>query len=873
MKRQFSLAYKTILAFLLILLPIVLIFFLSLKVISLTIDRLIIEELRVIAEARADDVELFLQMALSRMQDFSSDGVIRSGAGMILEPGDGQSESLGRYITENKLPLLKDFYRVSVTNTHGRVMASTNSSVLGADMSEEEFFIKGMEGASVAIRQSGYMGKPELAISVPLMSMEDQRLIGVLTGFIPFERLGHIFRPGMEAVGGRPREVVPGFRTFDLYLVNRDMLMITPSWLIEDSVLVQRVDSEAVRACLTDDRDHSGFYDDYRGMEVAGASFCMPELGWVLLVEVDRTEALAPVRTLQVYAIVAAALIVALISGLVLYFYRLVIRQLKALASASAEMASGNYGVRVPVGSSDEIGRLSEAFNRMAADIKHRSDALAESEERFRAIMENTTSIIYTKDPQCRYLFINRRCEEVFGKTSEEIRGKSDYELFPAEIAEAFCANDMKALSSDKPVEFEETAPLSDGLHTYVSVKFGLKGADNRPYAVAGISTEITELKRSHDALIKSEASLENAQRIAHIGNWDWDIVTNELRWSDEIYRIFGVAPQEFGATYDAFLGYVHPEDREYVQRCVNEALVEKRAYSIDHRIVLSDGTEKVVHEQGEVTFDPSGRPLKMSGTVQDITERKRAEDEVRRLNAELEERVARRTAELEAANRELEAFSYSVAHDLKSPLRVIGGFSQMLLKDYSERLDSTGADYLKRLQAASLRMGQLIDALMKLSQVMKAGMRSERVYLSGMARAIAADLRKVHPGRKAEFVIEENLSVQGDPDLLRVALENLIGNAWKFTGRREVARIEFGSSGVRDGRTVFFIRDNGAGFDMRYAGNLFSPFQRLHGEKDFPGTGIGLATVSRIILRHGGEIWAEGEKDVGAVFYFTLER
>lgn len=870
MKRNFSLAYKTVLAFFIVLLPIVIIFSLSLRGISKTIDRLILEELRVIAEARADDVERFLEMARSRMLDFSSDGVIRSGAEMIREPGDSQSEALSRYMADHKLPLLADFYRITLANTAGKVTAATNSAVIGTDMSAEEPFIKGRSGLSVSIRPSGFMGRPELAVSAPLFSMEDNRPIGVLTGFIPFERLRSIFRPGVDALGGTSREAVPGYRSFDLYLVNSGKLMITPSWLTEGTVLVQRVDTDAVRACLLDQRNHSGFYADYRGMEVAGASFCMTNLGWVLLVEVDRDEALAPVRKLRLYAVAASMVIVALISALVLFF-NLAIRQLKALASASARIASGDYDVRVPVKSSDEIGVLSESFNSMAAEIKHRTEALAESEERFRSIMDNTTSVVYAKDPECRYLFVNRRYEELFGITSEKIRGKSDFDIFPAATAEAFCANDLKALSSDGPLEFEETAPRPDGVHTYVSVKFRLTGADGRPYAVAGISTDITELKRSHEALVKSEASLENAQRIAHLGNWDWDIIRNDLRWSDEIYRIFGVAPREFGATYDAFLSFVHPDDRDFVGNSVDAAINEKKPYSIDHRILLSDGTEKIVHEQGEVTYDQSGKPLKMSGTVQDITERKMAEDEVRKLNAELEQRVAERTCQLEAANRELEAFSYSVAHDLKSPLRIISGFSMMLMKDYSDRLDVTGSDYLKRLHGASQRMGQLIDALLKLSRVMKTEMRSGRVYLSGMARTIAADLRKVQPERKAEVIITENLSATGDPGLLRVVMENLIGNAWKFTGSRELARIEVGSAGEKDGKTVFFVRDNGAGFDMKYADRLFSPFQRLHGEEEFPGTGIGLATVYRIIQRHGGEIWAEGQKDRGATFYFTL--
>lgn len=265
-----------------------------------------------------------------------------------------------------------------------------------------------------------------------------------------------------------------------------------------------------------------------------------------------------------------------------------------------------------------------------------------------------------------------------------------------------------------------------------------------------------------------------------------------------------------------------------------------------------------------------NGTPC-LVGMGVDISERKKAQAELLALNKTLEHRVAARTVELESVNRELESFCYSVSHDLRAPLRGIAGFTHILQETCEASLDDTSRGYFQRILTATSRMGELIDDLLKLSRVNREEFRQEDVPLSELAAAVAADLRQNHPDQIVELTITPNLHARGDARLLRIVLENLLGNAWKFTSKTASPRITLGSQ-KEDAGTAFFVRDNGAGFDMRYAGKLFGPFQRLHRLTEFPGTGIGLATVQRIIHRHGGRVWAEAAVGQGATFYFTTE-
>ncbi|HSQ02521.1 MAG TPA: ATP-binding protein, partial [Burkholderiales bacterium] len=351
---------------------------------------------------------------------------------------------------------------------------------------------------------------------------------------------------------------------------------------------------------------------------------------------------------------------------------------------------------------------------------------------------------------------------------------------------------------------------------------------------------------------------------------WEYSCQTGETRWSDELFYLLGFEPAPKLPSVLAMYRRVHREDIARVAAAVSSALHEYVAFSCEFRVLLPDRLERTLFLQCEIVHASAGRVECVRGTVQDLTEQKLIEAEIRKLNEALERRVNERTADLQRAVSELEGFSYSVAHDLRAPIRSINGFAHLLLNSRGNRLDEDSHHHLERVIAASNRMAELIDDLLSLARVSRRELHRVKIDLSDMARSVIQHLRHETPERKANVEIEDGLVAYADTGLMQIVLENLLDNAWKFTSNVNPAKIVFRSVSEK-GVAGFEICDNGAGFDMQYAHKLCGTFQRLHSYEEYPGTGIGLVTVHRILTRHGGSIRFDSEVGRGTSVYFTV--
>jgi len=429
----------------------------------------------------------FFEKAENRVQDFSSDGYIRDGTQKILEGQKSSVETLSDYISRNKLILDKTINAISIISLDGKVLTSTNISTIGNDFSSEEFFLRGKNNISVAVSGNDTSGLIEIVASAPLKNISTGMPIGVIVNSIHVLELSKVLENVMN--------------TINVYLVDYNKKFITKPIFDRNILLNQKIDTLPINKCIKSNENFIGFYKDYRNVDVAGASVCLPEMKWVLLIETDANTIFEHTKKIGRNILTTAFLVAGIIGVLFIAFYEKVVKQIRKISVGAEKITGGNYNITIPIESGDEIGILSRSFNKMASEINRRTNELEESSKK-----------------------------------------------------------------------------------------------------------------------------LKEAHHIARLGNWEWDIVKDKLYWSDEIYNIFGLNKEEFSLTYETFINLIHTDDREFVKSSVHDALYNRKPCSLDHRIVLPDGKEKIVHEQGVVALNTTGEPVRMVGTIQDITEQRRLE-------------------------------------------------------------------------------------------------------------------------------------------------------------------------------------------------------------------------------------------------------
>lgn len=790
-----------------------------------------------------------------------------------------------RILLETFQRLYPGYAWIGLAGPSGRVLVSTNGLLEGADVSQQPWFQAaragpyvgdGMQASLPVAGSSNPNGVSSRFVDIAVPVTDEQgRLHGVLGAYLSWDWAREVVASGIAPMDAQRQVDVfiagPEGRILQIHPAIR---AVTDTLELESLAKAQNDENDYLVETWSDDgpRYLTGYarsdgYRDFSGM------------GWVVLVRQDTRIAFAPAQELKAQVLSIRVVVSGAFAALGWVLAGWLTQPLVAITAASDRILQGDRATRIPaVRGHDELTRLAASLANLVGDLTRKEAELqalnadlAASEQRHRALIEHSADVIalITADGIIRYN--SPAVARIVGYQPEELVGRSACALVHPDDHTAATGLFKQCLQQPgTPITGQIRYEHKDGTWRWIEATSTNLLEAPGVQAIVMNYRDITPRRQAEEALRESDTRLRLAQQYAQLGYIDVDANMREVFWSDETFRVLGYEPQAFTPAQHHFFEHVHPEDAEMIRREIEQLLTQGRNSQSEYRIVRPDGEVRWIYGRSEALLDEQGQPRRFIGILLDITERKRAEAEIRQLNAELEQRIAERTAQLEVANRELEAFAYSVSHDLRAPLRAIDGYTRILVEDYEAALDAEGRRVCAVIRNETRRMSQLIDDLLTFSRLSRARIQVAPIDMTRLVASVFDDLALNANRERIDFRVAPLPKTVGDPALIRQVWLNLLSNALKFSSKKERAIIEVAGKQADD-RTIYWVRDNGAGFDTQYIEKLFSVFQRLHSEREFEGTGVGLAIVQRIIQRHGGHVWAESELDQGATFYFTL--
>ena len=811
-------------------------------------------------------LDVALQQRLQQLRDTADHPLLASG---LIDPGEArlQLEAL-----RGQQPAL---VWVAIVDPQGRVQVATNTLLEGSDQHQERWFTESMRAAWVGPRRpagalTAHLGledgqaPPLIDLGVPMIDMQG-RATGVLAARVRWDWLDELHR-SMQT----PDRHLPGSETLVLDRDGRVLLGPT-AWLDRPLVLdgLAALQAGAAPQVLAWPLEGEFVTAWARNDSPADA----PDSALTVLVRQPVALAFEAADMLRRRLLLLGLAGTLAFMGLSLWMAARVTRPIRLLSAGAMRVVHDQPPdfAEISPRRTDEVAELARALHALHDELSRRLAEQQRATERYQALFRSAPIAICVTQG-ARLQLANEACLQLFGTSDlASLAGKTLDELWHPEDRDKLAARQQQQRQR-RPHDpalppLEHRIVRLDGSIAEVE-STALPLAEGNPDNLQVVLRDVTEQRQAQAQLRQREAQLLLTSRMARVGGWTLDITTQRASWTDEMAHIYEVPP-ETPVTPALALSYFQGDDLRTLKAALDHLLEDGQPYDLELRLHPPSGQVKWVRAFARA-IRQDGRTVQIDGITQDITERRAAQEALNELNQQLEQRVADRTAELRAANAELDAFAYAVSHDLRAPLRAMSGFSRALVEDHGPQLDADARDMLDQIVQASGRMGDLIEGLLALSRIVRGPLRDDAVDLSALAAQAMDELRRADPERRVQVHIDAGLHAVGDRRMLAAVLGNLLGNAWKYTAGKADASIALTARDI-DGERWFCVTDNGAGFDMAHAGRLFKVFARLHRQDEFPGLGIGLATVQRIVHRHGGRIEAAASPGAGASFRFTL--